>query len=122
MAPLELEVIEAKQSKPIGKNVQRLIPTYGAKLKNLAAANEDIVVLDADLLLDTGLGPFADTFPDRLIECGIAEQDMVSQAGGLALSGRLPIVHSLLLHSVHASRSIITPANKRKSSTWAHRR
>ena len=41
-----------------------------------------------------GLVPFAERFPDRFIECGIAEQDMVSQAGGMALGGLLPVVHS----------------------------
>jgi transketolase len=54
----------------------------------------DVVVLDADLMLDCGLIPFRDAFPERFIECGIAEQDMVSQAGALALRGRLPLVHS----------------------------
>ncbi len=53
-----------------------------------------MVALDADLVLDTGLIGFREKFPDRFIECGIAEMDMVSQAGGLALSGCLPIVHS----------------------------
>jgi transketolase len=38
--------------------------------------------------------PFKREFPERFIECGIAEQDMVSQAGALALKGKLPIVHS----------------------------
>ena len=52
------------------------------------------MALDADLVLDTGLIPFQEKFPDRFIECGIAEQDMVSQAGGMALKGLLPIVHS----------------------------
>jgi len=45
-------------------------------------------------VLDMGLIPFAEKFPDRFIECGIAEQDMVSQAGGMALAGLLPVVHS----------------------------
>jgi transketolase len=45
-------------------------------------------------MLDCGLIPFREAFPERFIECGIAEQDMVSQAGALALRGRLPIVHS----------------------------
>ena len=52
------------------------------------------MALDADLVLDTGLIPFQEKYPDRFIECGIAEQDMVSQAGALALSGMLPIAHS----------------------------
>ena len=40
--------------------------------------NDNIVVLDADLRLDTGLVEVHKAFPDRFIECGIAEQDMVS--------------------------------------------
>jgi transketolase len=45
-------------------------------------------------MLDTGLIPFRDQFPDRFVECGIAEMDMVSQAGGMALEGLIPICHS----------------------------
>ena len=45
-------------------------------------------------MLDTGLIPFQEKFPDRFVECGIAEQDMVSQAGGMALEGLVPICHS----------------------------
>jgi transketolase len=52
------------------------------------------VVLDADLSADCGLRPFENAFPERFVENGIAEQDMVSTAGGLALQGLLPIVNS----------------------------
>ena len=72
----------------------RLIDAYSEALVELAREREDIVALDGDLMLDTGLVPFRDAFPDRFIECGIAEQDMVSQAGALALKGLLPVVHS----------------------------
>ena len=50
-----------------------------------------LVALDADLYLDCGLIPFRQRFPERFVECGIAEQDMVSQAGALALGGMLPV-------------------------------
>jgi transketolase len=53
-----------------------------------------VVVLDADLSADCDLRPFENAFPQRFIENGIAEQDMVSMAGGLALQGLLPIVNS----------------------------
>ena len=56
--------------------------------------HKDIVVLDADLVVDNGCYPFSQEYPDRFIECGISEQDMVSTAGGLALMGKIPIVHS----------------------------
>jgi transketolase len=76
------------------ENPQRLIQAYSNALIDQAHKNVAIVALDADLILDTGLISFQKEFPSRFIECGIAEQDMVSQAGGMALQGLLPIVHS----------------------------
>jgi transketolase len=76
------------------ENQERLVQAYSEALLEHARVNKNIVVLDADLILDTGLIPFKEEFPDRFIECGIAEQDMVSQAGGIALMGMLPVVHS----------------------------
>ena len=75
-------------------NSKRLIPAYTEALLEQAAQNPKLIALDADLVLDTGLIPFKNRFPDRFIECGIAEQDMVSRAGAIALSGFIPIVHS----------------------------
>ena len=72
----------------------RLPEVYGRALVAHARRDDRIVALDADLVLDTGLIPFAEQFPDRFVECGIAEQDMVSTAGGLAYRGLLPFVHS----------------------------
>ena len=76
------------------KVLARMIPEYTRVLLNEARNNRNIVALDADLVLDTGLIPFKEEFPSRFIECGIAEQDMVSQAGTIALCGFLPVVHS----------------------------
>lgn len=90
---LEMEIVERPLVVPAG-NPQRLVQAYSTALLAQARANPDIVALDADLILDTGLIPFQETFPERFVECGIAEQDMVSQAGGMALQGALPIVHS----------------------------
>ena len=73
---------------------QRLVAAYGDELVEIAKTHADIVVLDADLQSDCGIEAFRSAFPDRFIECGIAEQHMVSAAGGLALDGMLPIVHS----------------------------
>lgn len=72
----------------------RLPEIYGRTLADRAGDDLRIVALDADLVLDTGLIPFRDAHPDRFVECGIAEQDMVSMAGGLAAGGLLPFVHS----------------------------
>jgi transketolase len=75
-------------------NPQKLVDAYANALLEAGKLNKNIVSLDADLVLDTGQIPFRDAFPNRFVECGIAEQDMVSQAGGMALNGLLPIVHS----------------------------
>jgi transketolase len=89
IAPVEVDVDD--RIAPSGRS---MVKAYGESLVQLAAEHGDIVALDADLALDTGLLPFAARFPDRFVECGIAEQDMVSQAGGMALRGLLPVVHS----------------------------
>jgi transketolase len=90
---LELETV-TRPAAVVPENPQHLIQAYSSALIKQARNNPKLVALDADLVLDTGLIPFQKEFPDRFIECGIAEQDMVSQAGGMALEGLLPVVHS----------------------------
>ena len=92
-APVRLERVP-RPDRPSPQKPQRLIPAYSAALVEAARRNSRIVAFDADLALDTGLLAFEKEFPDRFVECGIAEQDMVSQAGGAALKGLLPVVHS----------------------------
>ncbi len=91
---LALQVSEREEILVSPPEGERLIAAHGDALLKLGEANPDVVALDADLILDCGLIPFAERFPDRFVECGIAEQDMVSQAGTMALSGLLPLVHS----------------------------
>lgn len=93
LASLKFEEAEF-ELRIVPENTQKLIAAYGDELVKLARRNRDIIALDADLVLDTGLIPFKKAYPYRFMECGIAEQHMVSTAGGLALMGKLPIVHS----------------------------
>jgi transketolase len=65
---------------------------YGLKLVELGKKNQNIVVLDADLSKSTMTHFFARQFPDRFFDCGIAEQNMVTIAAGLASSGKIPFV------------------------------
>lgn len=65
---------------------------YGETMQALAAEFPDFVVLTADLMYATGMEGFGARFPDRLINVGIAEQNMTGIAAGLALSGTLPVV------------------------------
>jgi len=91
------ELILEKGRRPPRKPVlavERLVDAYSSALVEQAARNSSIVVLDADLVKDCGLLEFRRRFPERFIECGIAEQDMVSQAGALARQDLIPLVHS----------------------------
>lgn len=67
---------------------------YGDALVEIAKTNKKLVVLDGDLSADCKLRKFEKTYPDRFIENGIAEQDMVSMAGGLARMGLIPVVNT----------------------------
>lgn len=87
-------VAEPRPDRPTPVQPQKLVAAYSRALVAEARRNPRIVAFDADLALDTGLLPFEAEFPDRFVECGIAEQDMVSQAGGAARKGLLPVVHS----------------------------
>jgi transketolase len=92
--PLRLQVASRKAPPAVVGEPARLFPAYTDALLSQAEKNDRLVALDADLMLDMGLVPFARRFPERFVECGIAEMDMVSQAGGMALNGLLPVVHS----------------------------
>jgi transketolase len=94
VGPLILETVDAPARPVPSPKAERLVEAYSRALIEQARANPRIIALDADLILDTGLIPFKEQFPERFVECGIAEQDMVSQAGGMALGGLLPVVHS----------------------------
>lgn len=62
---------------------------YGNALVDLAAEREDVYVLDADLAGSTKTLDFRKVAPERFIECGIAEQNMIGIASGLAASGKV---------------------------------
>jgi transketolase len=76
------------------RHTENLIAAYSRALLKAAAQHPHLLALDADLIKDCGLLDFAATYPDRFVECGIAEQDMVSMACGMAHRGALPVVHS----------------------------
>lgn len=91
---VEVASIERPQRPPVTDRRQMLVAAYGRALVDQAERIPALMVLDADLAIDCGLMAFKQRFPERFVECGIAEQDMVSQAGGMALMGVLPVVHS----------------------------
>ncbi len=63
---------------------------YGKVLVELGGEHKDIVVLDADLSRSTMTKYFAEKFPERFIQCGLQEQNMMSIAAGLAATGKIP--------------------------------
>ncbi len=65
---------------------------YGEALVELGKTNPKVVVLGADLTDSTRTLWFAEKFPDRFFEIGIAEQDMLNTAAGLSLTGKIPFV------------------------------
>ncbi len=68
------------------------VPTADALLE--LGTDERIVVMTADLAESTRTQAFREKFPERFIECGVSEQNMVGMAAGLALSGKIPFVSS----------------------------
>jgi transketolase len=71
-----------------------VVEAYGEALLELAAERDDLVVVDADLASDCRVRAFELAYPERFFQCGIAEQDMVSTAAGMARHGLLPVVNS----------------------------
>jgi transketolase len=63
---------------------------FGEGIHELAKENSEVVVLTADLAGSFKLGPFIKEFPDRFIEVGIAEANMISMAAGLTIGGKIP--------------------------------
>lgn len=83
-----------------GKNTVKKIATresYGNALKELAEEFPDLVVLDADLAAATKTSVFKKAYPERHIDCGIAEANMMGVAAGLSLVGKIPFVSSFAM-------------------------
>lgn len=80
----------------------KLVPTrngYGHGLVALGKKNANVVVLTGDLSESTKAELFEKEFPERFIECGVAEQNMMGVAAGLALAGKIPFVSSYAVFS-----------------------
>ena len=71
--------------------------SYGNALAELGKEHEDVVVLDADLAAATKTGVFKKVFPERHIDCGIAESNMMGVAAGLAAAGKVPFASSFAM-------------------------
>jgi transketolase len=74
---------------------------FGKALVELGRSNPAVVVLDADLSKSTYTAGFAKEFPDRFVECGIAEANMMAIGAGLASSGKIPFASSFSVFAMN---------------------
>ncbi len=82
----------------IDKNNKKSIrKAFGQTLAFIGSVDDRIVVLDADLACSTQTKIFADKFPERFFDCGIAEQNMAATAAGLASEGKIPFISSFAM-------------------------
>lgn len=80
---------------------------YGEALKQLAVENPNIVVLDADLSKSTMTAEFNKVAPERFINVGIAEQNLIGTAAGLSLTGKVPFASSFAMFAAGRAFEII---------------
>ena len=67
---------------------------YSYTFKNYASKNEKILCLSGDLTSSCEVDEFRDEFPNQFVSMGMAEQNMMSFAGGLSMSGYIPFIHT----------------------------
>ena len=77
--------------------------SYGTALCELGAEHDDFVVLDADLASATQTGMFKKAYPDRFIDCGIQEGNMISVAAGIATTGMVPFASTFAMFAAGRS-------------------
>ena len=80
---------------------------YGEALKELGEINDKIVVLDADLSGSTKTSVFQKAFPNRFFNVGIAEQNLIGTAAGLATAGKIPFASSFAVFATGRAFEII---------------
>lgn len=78
-------------------NTKSIRSAYGKTLVEVGKENKDIVVLDADLACSTQTAMFGKEFPERFFNMGIAEQDMIATAAGLASQGKIPFASTFAM-------------------------
>lgn len=98
---------------------------YGEFLVEKGAQRKDLVVMDADLSGSTKTKEFAKTYPQRFVNCGIAEQDLMAEAAGIALSGHVVCASTFAMFAAGRAYEIIrnsigyTNANVKVCATHA---
>ncbi len=107
----------------IGTSGDSLREAFGKALTNCAADYPNVVVLDADIAGGTGVHHFRKAHPDRFFQFGIAEQNMMAAAGGMAATGLIPIVTTFAvfcLRAVEQARLSIAYAKRNVKIVASH--
>jgi len=85
-------VVDPETGEPLSKSGLTWTKVFGSELVEIGKERDDIVAITAAMLGPTGLDQFAEHFPDRTIDVGIAEQHAVTSAAGMAFTGLHPVV------------------------------
>lgn len=107
----------------IASSTDSLREAFGKALTELAPSYPNVVVLDADIAGGTGVHHFRKAFPDRFFQFGIAEQNMMAAAGGMAATGLVPIVTTFAvfcLRAVEQARLSIAYTNRNVKIVASH--
>src|SRR5882757_10783475 len=107
----------------IGTSGDSLREAFGKALSGLANEFPKVVVLDADIAGGTGVHHFRKSHPERFLQFGIAEQNMMAAAGGLAAVGLLPVVTTFAvfcLRAVEQARLSIAYARRNVKIVASH--
>jgi transketolase len=107
----------------LGTSGNSLRESFGITLTEIAPQYNNVVVLDADIAGGTGMHHFRNKFPNKFIQCGIAEQNMMAMAGGLAATGLIPIVTTFavfMLRAIEQARLSIAYANMNVKIVASH--
>jgi len=80
---------------------------FGEGVRDAAMKNEDVIGIGADITASVGMNIFSEEFPDRFISLGIAEQNCVATAAGLALSGKIPVFSTYGVFAAHRANDQI---------------
>ena len=86
--------------------------SYGNALVELGKEHDDVIVLDADLAGATKTGIFQKAFPQRHIDCGIAEGNMMGVAAGLAATGKVPFASSFAMFAAGRAFEALVAAER----------
>ena len=115
--------MENKKPNLIAKTGDSLREVFGKELTKISEEYKKVVVLDADIAGGTGIHHFRKKFPDRFIQCGIAEQNMMAMAGGIAATGLIPIVTTFavfMLRAIEQARLSIAYADMNVKIVASH--